>query len=84
MSFSIGNVGDCGDLGANLVEARLPLLRDGISLRKIRGEQRQMQGHVVQPAARPHLGRKRDCVASKAGEPTQGQLRIASPRRRTD
>jgi hypothetical protein len=80
MSFSIGNVGDCGDLGANLVEA----LRDGIGLRKIRGEQRQMQGHVVQPAARPHLGRKRDCVASKAGEPTQGQLRIASPMRRTD
>jgi hypothetical protein len=83
MSFSIRNMGGCLGLGATLVDARLPFL-DGVRAAKNPGKHRQMQAHAVQPAARPHPGRKRDYTASKSGKLTHGQLRIASPMGRTD
>jgi hypothetical protein len=82
MSFSICNVGDHVDVGANVVEARLPFF-DSVGSAKNRSKHRQM-AHAVQPAALPHPGRKRDSAASRAGKLAQEQLRIASPMRRTD
>jgi hypothetical protein len=88
LSF-FGKAGVCEKLAASSVKST-----EGANRSKIAGIFDDMlqafachliqTAHIVQPAARPHPGRKRDYAASKAGKLTQGQIRIASPMRRTD